>query len=114
MAAVVDQQINDLENDPYLDHALALWTAGCRIRPKTPHASKACLIVLQGGAFLQARQLLKGGGAITDYEGRKAEEAFARLNKAQSPADFKAALDDFNYFVQQGVKKLQSQAQGGG
>ena len=65
---------------------------------------------IQGGAFLQARQLLKGGGAITDYEGQKAEAAFARLAAAQNPEDYKAALDEFNYFVQQGLKKLEAQA----
>jgi len=114
MAAVVDQQINDLKNDPYLDSMLGPMDS--RLPNTTEDAARVqgMFDQLQGGAFLQARQLLKGGGAITDYEGRKAEEAFARLNKAQSPADFKAALDDFNYFVQQGVKKLQSQAQGGG
>ena len=114
MAAVVDQQINDLKNDPYLDAMLG--PIDSRMPNTTEDAARVqgMFDQLQGGAFLQARQLLKGGGAITDFEGRKAEEAFARLNKAQSPADFKAALDDFNYFVQQGVKKLQGQAQGAG
>jgi hypothetical protein len=65
---------------------------------------------IQGGAFLTARGLLKGGGAITDYEGKKAEEAYSRLNAAQTPEDYKAALDDFNYYVQQGLQKLQAQA----
>jgi hypothetical protein len=65
---------------------------------------------IQGGAFLEARGLLKGGGAITDYEGKKAEEAYSRLNAAQTPEDYKAALDDFNYYVQQGLQKLQAQA----
>ena len=64
----------------------------------------------KGGAFLAGRQLLKGGGAITDFESQKAEAAFARLNQAQSPKDFKAALDDFNSAVQEGVRKLEQQA----
>jgi hypothetical protein len=54
--------------------------------------------------------MLKGGGAITDYEGKKAEEAFARLSQAQTVEDFNQALDDFNYFVQQGLRKLEAQA----
>ena len=54
--------------------------------------------------------MLKGGGAITDYEGQKAEGAYARLNQAQTPEDFKAALDEFNFYVQQGLQKLQAQA----
>jgi hypothetical protein len=53
---------------------------------------------------------LKGGGAITDYEGQKAEAALARLNQAQSVEDFNAALDEFNYHVQLGLHLLQQQA----
>jgi hypothetical protein len=68
---------------------------------------------LKGGAFLQARQMLKGGGAITDYEGQKAEAAFARMSTAQSVEDFNAALDEFNAAVQQGLAKLEAQAGGG-
>ena len=51
-----------------------------------------------------------GGGAITDFESQKAEAAFARLNQAQSPEDFKAALDEFNSAVKEGVRKLEQQA----
>ena len=36
----------------------------------------------------------KGGGAITDYESRKAESAMARFSRAQGDAEFKAALKD--------------------
>lgn len=47
---------------------------------------------LQGQVFLQAFESLKGGGAITQIEGVKAEQAMARLNRAQSQEAFKAAL----------------------
>src|SRR6185369_2445542 len=33
----------------------------------------------QGNAFLQARQVLKGAGQVTDYEGAKAEAAYSRM-----------------------------------
>lgn len=65
---------------------------------------------LSGGAFLEARQALKGGGAITDFESQKAEAAYARLNQATGEEEFKAALDEFNRYVQQGLQKLQAQA----
>lgn len=120
MASQINAQIEDLKNDPYLPNMLGpvdsrlpnVSTDAARVQGK--------LNQLQGGAFLQARQMLKGGGAITDYEGQKAEGAYARLNQAQTPEDFKAALDEFNYYVQQGLAKLQAQAgqrplyQGGG
>jgi hypothetical protein len=36
----------------------------------------------------------------------------ARLNTAQSPEDFKAALTEFNSAVQDGLKKLEAMAEG--
>jgi hypothetical protein len=68
---------------------------------------------LQGGAFLQARQMLKGGGQITDYEGQKAEQAIARLSQAQTEDDFKLALSDFRQAVNDGYAKLEAQYGGG-
>lgn len=49
---------------------------------------------LKGGTFLQAFQSLKGGGAITQVEGTKAEQAIARLDQAQSDEEFLVALND--------------------
>lgn len=49
---------------------------------------------LQGQAFLQAYNTLKGGGQITEIEGAKATAAIARLNKAQTPDEFYRALND--------------------
>lgn len=110
MATNINSQVEDLKSDPYLPNMLGpvdsrlpnVSTDAARVQGK--------LNQLQGGAFLQARQMLKGGGAITDYEGQKAEGAYARLNQAQTPEDFKAALDEFNFYVQQGLAKLQQQA----
>jgi hypothetical protein len=68
---------------------------------------------LQGQAFLQAYNLLKGGGAITDIEGKKAEAAMARLERAQSEEVFKSALQDFRDAIESGVNKLKSKAAGG-
>ncbi len=68
---------------------------------------------LQGRAFLEARQMLKGGGQITDYEGQRAELAMARMSQAKSEDDFKAALLEFKSAVQDGYAKLEA-AYGGG
>lgn len=106
----VAQQVEDLKTDPYLENMLG--PVNSRLPNVTQDSARVQgrLNQLQGGAFLEARQALKGGGAITDYEGQKAEQAYARLNQAQSPEDFRAALDEFNYYVQQGLAKLQAQA----
>jgi hypothetical protein len=110
----VAQQVEELKNDPYLPSMLG--PVDSRLPNVTQDAARVQSKInqLQGGAFMEARQLLKGGGAITDYEGVKAEQAFARLNQAQSVEDFQAALDEFNMYVQQGLQKLQAQAGMGG
>lgn len=110
MAQTIDAQIQDLKTDPYLPNMVG------PVYGRTPNLTSDAARVqgkidqLKGGAFLQARQMLKGGGAITDYEGKKAEEAYARLSQAQNLQDFQQALDEFNYFVQVGLQKLQAQA----
>lgn len=112
-AQQIDLQVQDLKNDPYLPNMLG------PINSRTPELTSDAARVrgkinqLKGGAFLQARQLLKGGGAITDFEGQKAEQAYTRMEEAQSVDDFNRALDDFNSAVQTGVQKLQQQATGG-
>jgi hypothetical protein len=47
---------------------------------------------LDGRAFLQAFQSLKGGGQITEVEGAKATAAIARLGRTQSEEEYKSAL----------------------
>lgn len=110
MAGLIDSQIQGLKNDPYLPNMVG------PVNSRLPNVSadaarvQAKIDQLNGGAFLQARQMLKGGGAITDIEGQKAEAAFVRMNQAQDVNDFKAALDEFNAAVQQGLRKLEAQA----
>lgn len=112
-AQQIDLQVQDLKNDPYLPSMLG------PINSRTPEFTsnagrvRGKINQLKGGAFLQARQLLKGGGAITDFEGQKAEQAYTRMEEAQSVDDFNRALDDFNTAVQNGVRLLQDQAAGG-
>ena len=59
---------------------------------------------LQGQTFLQAYNALKGGGQITEVEGTKAENAIARLDKAQSTPEFVSALKDLRDVVDRGMK----------
>lgn len=61
---------------------------------------------LQGNAWLAARKMLKGGGPITDYESRKAETAVARLSRAKSEKEFRAALTDLRDAIVEGEAKL--------
>lgn len=53
-----------------------------------------------GKQFLQAYQTLKGGGQITEVEGKKAEQALARMNTAQSEEEFIRGVLEFRDEVQ--------------
>lgn len=67
----------------------------------------------QGNAFLQARQVLKGAGQVTDYEGAKAEAAYSRMAlaaKNNNQQEFVAAVQDFKQAVAEGYAKLQAAA----
>jgi hypothetical protein len=68
---------------------------------------------MEGTAFLEGRSMLKGGGAITDFESKKAEAAFARLSRSLSESDARDALKDFKDAVQAGLEKLRAKARGG-
>jgi len=65
---------------------------------------------VQGQTFLQAYNYLKGGGAITDIEGKKGEAAIARLNRSQSTEDYRAALDDLSSVLKSGIERMRTQA----
>lgn len=61
---------------------------------------------LKGNAFLSAFAQLKGSGAITDVEGKKAESAIARLQQSQSEPEYRAALKDYQSVIGQGLKRM--------
>jgi hypothetical protein len=120
LATQIDQQVKDLKTDPYLPSMVGSvpYTGGMLQRDDLPDRSpesqrvRSKIDQLKGGSFLQARQALKGGGAITDFEGQKADNAYNRMNTAQSLEDFNKALDDFNDAVKTGLVKLQQQSKG--
>lgn len=63
-------------------------------------------------AFLQARESLKGGGQITDYEGERAEQALARLSTAQSKEAFLEALTAFENSIIAGYEAMERASRG--
>lgn len=60
---------------------------------------------IEGKAFLEAFETLKGGGQITETEGKKATEAIARLSRAQSEAEYRKALGELRDVAATGVKR---------
>jgi hypothetical protein len=65
---------------------------------------------LMGGAFLEAFQTLKGGGQITEVEGKKATDAITMLNTpGLSEADYEQGLRELQEVVQLGVTRAKQQ-----
>lgn len=65
---------------------------------------------VKGSAFLQAFQNLKGGGAITEIEGVKAENAIATLQTSQSAPKLRQALKDLKQIVSDGLERTKRKA----
>lgn len=114
------EQIQSLRQHPGLDSAVGTvqgrvpdWLAGMANSDVADFRSR--LAQTQGQAFLRAFESLKGGGAITEVEGKKAEQAIARLNQAVSEDDFKTALGDLESILERGIAAYRVRAgQGGG
>jgi hypothetical protein len=67
----------------------------------------------QGQSFLQAFQMLKGAGQITEIEGTKATDAISRLrNQRLSDQDYLRAINDLEEVIRNGLARAKQQAGG--
>jgi len=125
--ALIDQMIG---SKPYIDKATNVRVQdkkphpgfseavgagfGTRMLPGTDAASfEALYNQVQGGAFLQAYETLRGGGAITQTEGEKATAARNRMSLAQSESDFISAAREYQEVLRQGIKRAEARAASG-
>lgn len=65
---------------------------------------------IEGKAFLEAFESLKGGGQITEVEGKKATQAVARLSTSQSDEAYKEALLELREVVAAGLQRAKAKA----
>lgn len=65
---------------------------------------------VKGGAFATAFESLKGGGAITEQEGKAATAAIARMDRATSKGEFDKALSDYEGIIRLGVDRANQKA----
>lgn len=93
------KSIDSVLNDPVLPNATGAFSKLQAIPGIPQYGFGQKVAQLQGQAFLQAFESLKGGGQITEVEGKKATDAIGRLNTAQSATDFKSALNDLKDVV---------------
>ena len=75
---------------------------------------EARLAEIQGGAFLEAYNTLRGGGSITEVEGQKATQAITRMSTAQSEKEFIDAARDFQNVIRTGIKRSKEKLGSGG
>jgi hypothetical protein len=73
---------------------------------------KSRLDQLQGQQFLNAYNTLKGGGQITEVEGKKATDAMARLQTSQTEAEFKQSIDELKGVLER-ARNIASKKAGG-
>ena len=107
-------QIDNLLGDAALDQALGIEgifrkpLADLGLDPDTKRV-RTKVEQLQGGVFLQAFESLKGGGQITELEGKKAEQAMARLNTVQDPVAFREAVNELRIITENGIRRLKGE-----
>lgn len=66
---------------------------------------------LSGQAFLQAYEQLRGGGQITENEGRRAEDAISRLSVVQqSEEEYREAANELIGIIRRGVRRAHESA----
>ena len=102
--------IDALLQNPALDKRTGAYSMLPAIPGSPGAAFDALHDQLAGKVFMQAYSTLKGGGQITEVEGKKATAAFARLNRAQSPEDYKSALTDLRSVIETGLQRAQQAA----
>ncbi len=103
--AAMISSIDGILNDPALDYSTGFlaWTQNIPGTDAKRFGARAKQ--LQGQAFLQAFESLKGGGHITEIEGQKATEAVGRLDTAQRADDYRQALEELRGLLEIGMQR---------
>lgn len=84
--------VNGILNDPALNSSTGLLEWKQAIPGTDAYRFGTRVKQLEGQAFLQAFESLKGGGQITEIEGQKATQAIARIDSGMRSEDFREAM----------------------
>jgi hypothetical protein len=107
------QTIGQLKKHPGLPYITGAYSVA-PIVPGTPQAGADALAKqIQGKTFLEAFTTLKGGGAITEIEGGKAEAAIARLQRSQNRREYIQALTELEGVMNVGLERARKKANAG-
>lgn len=102
--------IDDILSDKNLPIATGAMSVFTKI-PGTPtYDVGQKMEQLKGKAFLEAFESLKGGGQITEVEGKKATDAIARLSSSQTTSGYTAALKELREVIATGMESARAKA----
>lgn len=104
--------LKELRNHRGLGSITGLYSLAPVIPGTDQAAADALAKQVEGKVFLEAFNTLKGGGVITDIEGKKATDAISRLQRAQRKEDYQRAVDDLVSVLENGVKLARKKASG--
>lgn len=106
----MERSIDNILNHPGLPSAVG-WQGGLPVIPGTSQADFVTAAQqLEGQAFLQAFESLKGGGQITEVEGAKATQAIGRMSRSQSETEYKKSLQDLKEVLSRARERVQKGA----
>jgi hypothetical protein len=113
-ADYTDKLLEELKTHPGMSGVVGMpnWS-GIVPLPGTPEADfRARLKQVQGQQFLSAFETLKGGGQITEMEGKKATEAMGRLSASQSEDEFKKSITELQGIISGAKERARKRAGG--
>lgn len=102
------QLIDQVLRDPALRHVtgkLRGQDGGNIVRRQSAVDLITKIDQLQGRAFMEAFESLRGGGQITENEGKKAADAIGRLNRQQSEPAFRQSLLELREVIDRGRRR---------
>lgn len=104
------KSIDQLRTHPGKQYAIGVQGVVPGIPGTQQRGYVALLNQAKGQTFLAAFDSLRGGGHITEIEGVKGEQALARLDRAQTMADYDAALNDLEDVIRGGMEVAKTKA----
>jgi hypothetical protein len=113
--AALMARIDALINDPNLEDALGFegivrgFASNIGLDANVARVNEMIKQV-RGEVFLEGFEKLKGAGQITELEGLKAEQAYARLGQMQSYGDYVNSLKELRFYVDIFSRRLQGES----
>ncbi len=109
-ASQIMSAIDSLASDPYLPSMLGPVNSRLKNLSADAERVQSKMDQIGGQTFLQAFNMLRGAGQITEVEGTKATAAMGRLNTAQNEKDYRDALNELREIVVGSLSRARAKA----